>query len=96
MITEAPYGFGGMRDDAGEVAFHPRLPTGWTMLRFRLTIRGNAVHVQVHENGTTYTLHAGEGVTIGHEDEALQLTPQVPAITRPNARTTDMEASSPS
>ena len=41
------YGFGGMRDYGGEMSFRPRLPAGWTRLRFPLTVRGNLIHVDV-------------------------------------------------
>ncbi len=33
-------GFGGMRDDGGELRFDPRLPTGWEALEFTLRWRG--------------------------------------------------------
>jgi alpha,alpha-trehalose phosphorylase len=79
------YGFGGMRDYGGEVAFRPRLPSGWTKLCFRLTVRGNLVHVEVCPHETSYALHGGDGLTVAHEGEVLQLTPQAPTITRPNA-----------
>jgi alpha,alpha-trehalose phosphorylase len=82
------YGFGGMRDYGGDITFRPRLPTGWTKLRFRLTVRGNLVQVEVRPHQTTYALHEGDGLNIAHEGEPLQLTPQAPTITQPNAELT--------
>jgi alpha,alpha-trehalose phosphorylase len=79
------YGFGGMRDYGGQMSFQPRLPPDWQRLRFRLTVRGDFIHVDVRRNETTYTLHEGDGLTITHEGETLQLTPQSPKVTRPNA-----------
>ena len=78
------YGFGGMRDYRGQISFRPCLPERWQRLRFRLTIRGSAITVEVRPYETTYTLRAGGDLSIEHEGEALRLSPGTPSVTLPN------------
>ena len=78
------YGFGGMRDYRGQISFRPCLPERWQRLRFRLTIRGSAITVEVRPDETTYTLRAGGDLSIEHEGEALRLSPGTPSVTLPN------------
>ena len=68
------YGFGGLDDTDGQIAFRPRLPKGWTRLRFRLTVRGRRLEVDVTRDGTTYTLREGEPFSITHRGERVALT----------------------
>ncbi len=82
------YGFGGMRDFGGNITFRPRLPADWHRLRFRITVRGNRLHVDIGQAETTYRLAEGTGLTIAHEGEALELTPETPTGTRRNATST--------
>ena len=79
------YGFGGMRDYGGNITFRPRLPDDWTRLGFRLTVRGNLIQVEVRPDETSYMLRDGIGLAVTHEGEVMQLTPQAPMVTRPNA-----------
>jgi len=72
------YGFGGMRDDEGELCFRPKLPERWDHLRFRLTIRGQRLEVHADHDGTTYTLMAGSGLVLRHEDEEFRISPDAP------------------
>lgn len=78
------YGFGGMRDYGGNIAFRPRLPAGWTRLRFHLIVRGSLMEVEVLPHQTTYGLREGDAITLSHQGERLELTQQVPTVTRPN------------
>jgi alpha,alpha-trehalose phosphorylase len=80
------YGFGGMRDHRGQISFRPRLPERWRRLRFRLTIRGSAITVEVRPDQTTYTLRDGGDLSIEHEGEALTLNSGTPTVTLPNRR----------
>jgi alpha,alpha-trehalose phosphorylase len=72
------YGFGGMRDDGGRLRFRPRLPERWSRLRFRLTVRGQRLEVDVDRAGSTYSLVEGKGLDLTHEDEAFRLEPGRP------------------
>jgi alpha,alpha-trehalose phosphorylase len=84
------YGFGGMRDYGGEMSFRPRLPAGWTGLRFPLTVRGNRIHVDIGRKETTYTLLGGDGLTVTHEGEALHLAPGSSVLTGKNTEASSM------
>jgi alpha,alpha-trehalose phosphorylase len=72
------YGFAGMRDFDGHITFRPRLPDGMTRLRFPLTVRGNLLEVAIEDGVTTYTLLEGDGLTIGHFGEEVNLARGVP------------------
>jgi alpha,alpha-trehalose phosphorylase len=72
-------GFGGLRDFEGDVRFRPRLPDGWTRLRFRVAVRGQVVEVDIRAAETAYRLVEGDGLTIEHGDRTLRLRPGVPA-----------------
>ncbi len=54
-------------------------------MAFRLTVRGNLIQVEVRPHETSYALREGDGLTVTHDGEVLQLTPQAPTATRPNA-----------
>jgi alpha,alpha-trehalose phosphorylase len=71
-------GFGGMRENDGDVCFHPRLPDEWDRLRFRVQVRGQLVEVDMTQAATTYRLIEGRGLVVGHFDERLRLLPGEP------------------
>jgi alpha,alpha-trehalose phosphorylase len=75
-------GFGGLRDFDGHVRFSPRLPAGWTRLRFRVAVRGQVVEVEMTPAATTYRLLEGTGLMVGHFDEQLRVAPGAP-VRRP-------------
>jgi alpha,alpha-trehalose phosphorylase len=81
-------GFGGLRDFEGDVRFHPRLPDGWTRLRFRVAVRGQVVEVDIGRDRTTYLLVEGSGLSIEHGDETLRLAPGAP-VSPPTVRDDD-------
>lgn len=55
------YGFGGMGDRNGRLAFDPRLPEGWTSLRYRLAWRGSRLLVELTQDRLQITvLEVGE------------------------------------
>jgi alpha,alpha-trehalose phosphorylase len=84
MLT---YGFGGMRDEDGTLAFWPhRAPEGNAILRFPLTYRGQRLEVEIGLETVTYALCEGEGLVIRHETEEIQLTPEQPRAVRPVSR----------
>ena len=71
-------GFGGLRDGDGEVRFDPRLPAGWTRMRFRVEVRGQLIEVDMWPGETTYRLVEGRGLLIEHRGEQLRLKPGEP------------------
>jgi alpha,alpha-trehalose phosphorylase len=73
-------GFGGLRDSDGEVHFSPRLPEGWTRLRFRVQVRGQVIEVDMTPEGTDYRLVEGRGILIFEDDTPIRLTPEPSAI----------------
>jgi alpha,alpha-trehalose phosphorylase len=81
-------GFGGLRDFDGHVRFSPRLPAGWTRLRFRVAVRGQVVEVEMTPATTTYRLLEGTGLMLGHFDEQLRVAPGAP-VRRPVLPETD-------
>jgi len=76
------YGFAGMRDHGGRIAFRPRLPAEWRCLRFTLAIRGQSLRVEVGHDRTTYSLVEGSDLTILHDGELIRLTAASPVISR--------------
>jgi alpha,alpha-trehalose phosphorylase len=68
-------GFGGLRDDDGELALDPQLPDGISCLRFRLRWRNFRLTVDVHHDEVAYTLRDGpdSALTIRHAGESLDL-----------------------
>jgi alpha,alpha-trehalose phosphorylase len=71
-------GFGGLRDGDGHLRFDPRLPAGWTRLRFRVEVRGQLIEVDMTPGETAYRLVEGRGLLIEHRGETLRLTPGEP------------------
>jgi alpha,alpha-trehalose phosphorylase len=69
-------GFAGLRDSDGEVHFNPRLPEGWTRLRFRVEVRGELIEVDMTPAGTSYELLEGRGLLIYDGDDELRLLPE--------------------
>jgi alpha,alpha-trehalose phosphorylase len=67
------YGFAGMRDYGGNLSFNPRLPRGMKGLHFCLTVQGQFLQVDISRETTTYLLVKGDGLTIRHQDQELEL-----------------------
>ena len=83
----ATYGFGGLRDDDGTLAFWPRrAPEVNAILRFPLTYRGQMLEVEIGLETVQYALRAGERLVIRHEQEEIQLTRDHPQAARPVSR----------
>jgi alpha,alpha-trehalose phosphorylase len=81
------YGFGGLRDDDGTLAFWPRRPPEENaILRFPLTYRGQRLEVELGPETVTYRLCEGERLMIRHEQENIQLTREQPLVIRPVSR----------
>ena len=74
------YGFGGMRDYDGELAFHPRLPSDWSRLRFPLSWRDRRIEVDVRPGEVYYRLLEGEALTLKHEGKPFEIVPESPVV----------------
>jgi alpha,alpha-trehalose phosphorylase len=74
-------GFGGMRDHDGELTFAPRLPFGWTRLRFGMAWRGRRLRVDIRGGQTTYSLLEGAPLALGHHGQPLTVSMRKP-VTR--------------
>ena len=78
------YGFGGMRDDDGVLAFWPRrAPEDNAILRFPLTYRGRMLEIEIAHDKVEYALRDGERLGIRHESEDIELTRDKPVAVRP-------------
>jgi trehalose/maltose hydrolase-like predicted phosphorylase len=75
-------GFGGLRDDAGELALDPQLPDGITRLRFRLRWKGFRLTVDVNHDEVSYMLRDGpdDALSIRHAGERLDLRTDAPTM----------------
>ncbi|MFW5832529.1 MAG: glycoside hydrolase family 65 protein [Pseudomonadota bacterium] len=60
------YGFGGLHDWGGLIAFEPRLPRQWSRLAFNLRFKGARLRVEVTHDRTTYELVEGEVAHFEH------------------------------
>lgn len=70
-------GFGGLRDDAGELRFDPRLPAGWSALEFRLGWRGSVFHVKLSRATLRFRLLEGAPVPVRVRGEAFVVDGEV-------------------
>lgn len=66
------YGLAGLRDHGGKLVFNPRPMV--RKLRFSLTVRGQHITVDIADGQVTYTLARGEGLTIWHQNDQIELT----------------------
>ena len=73
-------GFGGLRDDEGELALDPQLPRGITRLRFRLRWKEFRLTVDVSHTKVIYTLRDGPDgeLSIRHAGEHVHLNTREP------------------
>jgi alpha,alpha-trehalose phosphorylase len=74
------YGLAGLRDHGGRLSFRPHKQV--RNLHFHLTVRGQLLAVEITTDGATYTLEQGDGLTVYHRDERLDLRPGEP-VRRP-------------
>jgi alpha,alpha-trehalose phosphorylase len=73
-------GFGGLRDDEGELVLNPHLPDGIACMRFRLRWRGFRLTVEARHSEVTYILRDGPAgeLAIRHAGETLELNTDAP------------------
>ncbi|MFJ4467477.1 glycoside hydrolase family 65 protein [Streptomyces sp. NPDC089424] len=86
-------GFGGMRHNEDNLTFVPRLPEKFSRLAFHMIIWGRRLRVEITDEEATYTLLAGEPMTICHHDQVVTVVsgsptrcpiPDAPARPSPN------------
>jgi alpha,alpha-trehalose phosphorylase len=65
---------------SGRLSFRPNKKV--RHLRFHLTVRGQLLAVEITTDVATYKLEQGEGLTVYHRDERLDLRPGEP-VRRP-------------
>jgi alpha,alpha-trehalose phosphorylase len=67
------YGFGGLRDHGGVVTFDPRLPDGWTSLRFAFQLQGSRVRAELTPDRLTLTLEEGRGGVVSVRGQEIEI-----------------------
>ncbi len=72
------YGFGGMRDHGGNLSFDPRLPESWPSLRFRLSIRGSRLVVEVTPDAITFEVADGPDQVVTVRGVEYSISAQAP------------------
>ncbi|MGI9546067.1 MAG: glycoside hydrolase family 65 protein [Flavobacteriaceae bacterium] len=73
------YGLAGLRDHGGRISFNPKSTLQATKVRFPLTVRGQMIEVKINEDTVKYSLKKGEGLTIYHGDEEINLSEDQPS-----------------
>ena len=58
------HGFAGVRDTVAPTSVAPRLPAGWSAMRFSLHRRGSDIAIAVDPTGATVTVESGGPVPI--------------------------------
>ena len=90
-------GFGGMRQTADGLTFAPRLPSGFSRLKFHMRYRGRLLRVTVTRHEATYELvdgdqliiqHFGAKVTVGEKAtrQKIPAIPEAPRLRQPKGR----------
>ncbi|MGE5238123.1 MAG: glycoside hydrolase family 65 protein [Chloroflexota bacterium] len=78
----AVYGYAGMRDYDGHLSFCPLQPLRPIRVRIPLTVRGQRLELEITQESVTYSLREGEGVTLHHCGEKIEIFPGKP-ISKP-------------
>ncbi|MGV8909054.1 MAG: glycoside hydrolase family 65 protein [Propionicimonas sp.] len=68
------YGFGGLRDHRGRISIDPRLPEGWSALRFGFRLHGSRVRFELTRDELVLTLTEGPGGTVLVRGTAVEVT----------------------
>ena len=78
------YGLAGMRDYNGEISFRPRWRERVGGVRFRLTVRGQLLELDINaeKQAVTYLLKEGSELVIKHYDDEIKLVTAAP-VSRP-------------
>jgi alpha,alpha-trehalose phosphorylase len=82
-------GFGGMRDHDGALTFAPRLPPGWSRLRFGMTWRSHQLKVDITPHEASYKVVGADAVTFRHHGQKVlvragkSVTKPIPQVVTP-------------
>lgn len=68
------YGFGGLRDYGGKISFDPRLPEGWSALRFAFQLQGSRIRAELTPDRLTLTLEEGLGGVVNVRGQEIEVT----------------------
>jgi alpha,alpha-trehalose phosphorylase len=66
-------GFGGMRHIQDTLSFSPRLPNGFSRMKFHMRFRGRLLRCTVTRHEATYELVAGEPMVFYHHGDQQRL-----------------------
>lgn len=65
------YGFAGLHDNSGDVAFFPNLPRDWTSLKFRLSRRESVIAVELTHSSMVIGVTGPPTVVSVRDDERV-------------------------
>ncbi|MBA3021852.1 glycosyl hydrolase family 65 protein [Propionicimonas sp.] len=74
------YGFGGLRDYGGVITFDPRLPEGWTTLRFAFQLQGSRVRAELTTDRLVLTLEDGPGGIVTVRGQQIEVAGPDPVL----------------
>jgi alpha,alpha-trehalose phosphorylase len=74
------YGFGGMRDSGGVITFDPRLPEGWTALRFAFQLQGSRVRAELTTDRLVLRLEDGPGGVVSVRGQEIDVVGPDPVL----------------
>jgi alpha,alpha-trehalose phosphorylase len=80
------YGFGGVRDEAGELSLDPHLPQEWRSLEFSLRFGNRQLRVRVTHEEERYLVEDGEPLRIAVRGHGHVLVEGRPLLVRPPGR----------
>jgi alpha,alpha-trehalose phosphorylase len=89
-VMAAVNGFGGMRDHAEQLSFHPRMPAELQRLAFPVAWQGCMLRVEVTGEQATYTMEQGDALEFTHWDEKLTIEAGQ-TVTRPLPEPPELE-----
>jgi alpha,alpha-trehalose phosphorylase len=76
--TALVYGFGGMRDHGGKITLDPRLPEKWNELKFKITLNGARLLVDVRQQEVTLTVEEGDSAQLSVRGVPVTVTAGTP------------------
>ena len=89
-VMAAVNGFGGMRDHAEQLSFHPRMPPELQRIAFPVAWQGCVLRVEVTGEQATYTMEHGNALEFTHWDEKLTIEAGQ-TVTRPLPEPPELE-----
>lgn len=70
------YGFAGLRVKENGLFLSPSLPEHWESLEFNLQYQNRTLSIKMERSSVTYLIKEGEGLTISHSGEQIELKPR--------------------